>query len=343
MKRTVQFIFLFFLPLLSQQIYSSDSDKEPVTFSSERFVWDHTSFPPRLLSHELLDYQGTVILCTTYAYDGQDLVFIEVKDGTGEAISCQEMEYDSKTLSYKITFSSYADRLAHLLFGKSVLALMGYFNHPSEMGTYGHRELCSQVRITAINGILNLRDNVLNTIKFISEAHGGNNIHYIYYPTQGWSSDLMKSLLVKCGYLSQQSYELAETWKRLIEEMGGTEGGGLIIHYAHSIGGTNTLAARHLLTPEEQKMIRVITIGSATVIPNEGFESVRNFTSCRDGIYLLDPVGYTSNFFEQGSNVIYLGSHHGCPFVDHLLTGDTYHRLLEILGQEFLAAIKKAL
>lgn len=250
----------------------------------------------------------------------------------------QAIGYLKHQLSYKNYIQPYMDNIAQNFLGRTFLAACGYFNQPSQIGIYGQGEFYDKVRITAINGVFNLHEHVLHNINNISNAYGGVNIHYVYYPTKGLSPDLIKSFFIKCGYVSQQARQLAAIWKQLIQEMGGTEGGGLIIHYAHSIGGTNTHIAKKFLTPEEQKMIRVIAIGSATVIPDGGFESVQNYISRRDGVFLFDAVNYISSCFKKNSNVIYVGSLFGMPFIDHLLSGSTYTELIEKLGQEFLGS-----
>lgn len=242
-------------------------------------------------------------------------------------------------LSYSRYIRPHINQWAQKICGKTFLSMLGFFDDRPETGTYGKGELSDKVRITAINGILNLRNDIMETIQDLSSTHGNVNIHYVFYPTQGWGQDLLKATAIKLGHVSYQAEQLAETWKRLIHEMGGIEGGGLIIHYAHSIGGTNTYHAKSFLTPEEQRMIRVITVGSPTIIPSDGFESVRNYVSCRDGVTLFDPVGLINGLSAETSNVIYLGTFFGIPIIDHLLTSSTYKRLIEILGQEFLEAL----
>ena len=130
-----------------------------------------------------------------------------------------------------------------------------------------------------INGMLNTHFINQKNLEMISNSHGGCNVHYVYYATGGWTNDILKCGMSKAGIITPEAMQLAQMWCNLIEEMGGVDGGGKIIHYAHSIGGADTLIAKSLLTPEEQAMIDVITIGSATLIPNHGFNSVINYVS----------------------------------------------------------------
>lgn len=244
--------------------------------------------------------------------------------------------YLQDNFSYSKYVQTDVDYALESIFGVGFLKMAGYYPDKPDSGVHGKGDFCDGVRITYINGINNVRSDCMNTVNTISETHGGINIHFVLYPTEGWTRDLVMGLLAKLGFMSTQVNLLAETWKQLIQEMGGVESGGHIIHYAHSIGGTNTALARDLLTPEEQKMIRVITIGSATVVPNSGFHSVFNYISCRDGIYVLDPISYLKGFFQEDSSLIFLGSHLGIPFIDHLLSQETYRRLIEMFGRRFV-------
>ena len=241
------------------------------------------------------------------------------------------------------------DEVGKTVLGDSMYMLMGPYEAKTDVGCYGKGEISDKVRISFINGILNTQEMIKESLEYISAAHGGNNVHYVYPPSQGWTLDLSRAIAVKVashfGFVSTHSQLLAKLWKDLIAEMGGVDGGGVIIHYAHSLGGTETDRARDLLTPEEQKMIRVITIGSATIIRNKGFQSVTNMVSVNDGVssVLLDPVGHIHNYFNPESNVIFHSSFlTASPVwpIDHLMNGPTYGPILKDLGQKFLDEFK---
>lgn len=248
----------------------------------------------------------------------------------------------NKIIHHDLSYISYIKKeiegVAAHIFGKGFLQFSGYYgdNRPST-GCFGKEEINSKVRVTLINGILNVKNDFLENLRFFSETHGNTKIHYVFYPTEGWTRDMLSCLFVKMGFVSLQARMMAQTWKHLIEEMGGVEGGGTIIHYAHSIGATNTYVAKNLLSPAEQRMIRVITLGSPTIIPKSGsgFASVINYVSKRDGVCLLDPLGLLYGWLQQNSNVIFLGSVIGMPIVDHPLTTENYTEILKDLGKNF--------
>lgn len=207
---------------------------------------------------------------------------------------------------------------------------------PSESGIYGRGEASDKVRITHNNGIMNMPKDFPISLRLLAETHGGANIHYIFRPTQGFFSDLVQAFIAKLGYESSHVRQLAAMWKELIEEMGGPEGGGLILHYAHSLGGTDSYTAAQLLTPEERRMIRIYTFGSATMLSDDDFEGVFNFVSKRDGVCLFDIVGYLKGIFSQNSNVSFVGSLKGIPLIDHWLSWKTYTNVIKLLGVKFL-------
>jgi hypothetical protein len=188
---------------------------------------------------------------------------------------------------------------------------MGHSYERTEVSHYGERLVNDKVRVTFINGILTTRDDMLSNLELISESHGGVKVHYIFRPTEGWTWDISRAIMVKLafklGFRSMHAHLLAAQWRSLIHEMGGVNGGGTIIHYAHSLGGAETARARDLLTLEEQKMIRVITFGSATLIPNGGFQKVVNIISINDAVHYFDPVGHFRNYFDPNCNVQFHG------------------------------------
>lgn len=221
------------------------------------------------------------------------------------------------------------DFVAHQLFSNAWLAMLGYYNEDAGVHVVGSGELNNKVRVTIINGMLNMHEWAEYTALEVSKTHADINVHYVYRPTRGWMHDLIKATFCKFGYVSHEAQLLGQTWLRLIDEMGGPEGGGTIVHYAHSIGAADTYSARLFLSPEQQKMIKVISLGSPLVIPHEGFGSVINYISVRDGVRHLA-------LFAQKHNVVYLDSYWGVPVIDHLMNSGTYKTLIENLGRAFI-------
>ena len=232
--------------------------------------------------------------------------------------------------------------MLQFLMRPAVFRICGYHTHPARIGVHGTGEVSEKVRVTLINGILNYPRDQTKHLEMFSEFHGGVNIHDIFRPCEGWSVDMFRCAATKLGIISEQARTLAQKWKELIQEMGGPEGGGVIIHYAHSIGGTETDNAKRLMTPEELKMIRVFALASPTIIHNEGFQSAMNYVSMRDGVCYLDPVDYFSGPFLSNHNIVYLDTILGTPIVDHLITNPSYKTVIKRLGRRIRADVWKS-
>jgi hypothetical protein len=237
------------------------------------------------------------------------------------------------------------EKMGKTIFGEPTYLLMGPHYEETTIDCFGEREVSDKVRVTFVNGILNTHSLLHDSLDIISKSHGGVKIHYVFRPTEGWTWDITRAVVIKTtfclGFRSLHAHLLASLWRVLIQEMGGVEGGGTIVHYAHSLGGPETDRARELLTPEEQKMIRVVTFGSATMIRNEGFQYVVNHVAMNDGVssIFLEPFGFIRNMFDLDSNVRFHGEFFSSPYwpTDHLLNGDTYAPLIEKMGEEFVA------
>lgn len=254
--------------------------------------------------------------------------------------ACRSISRGVNNLVHHLSFSEHIrpsiDEAGKFLLGENFLQLSGYYQDTSEMGIHGNGEINDKVRITLINGILNARIDYKESIDLISETHGGANVHYIFDATQGFCWDILKGLFVKSGFISPQAYQIAEVWREMIDEMGGVGKGGMIYHYAHSLGGVHTKAALRLMTPEEKNMIRIFTFGSASLISDDSVNGVYNYVSVRDGICFLDPIEYVSGVLGFRKNIIPVGEWLGIPFIDHMLESSAYEEVIRMLGHHFV-------
>jgi len=240
----------------------------------------------------------------------------------------------------RLSFSKYIgpilDEIAQKIVGKTFLQMSGFYEAESKTGVHGKGEINDKLRITFVNGILNCREDFKKSLNLLSESHGGENIHYVFDATQGWSWDIFNCIFTKCGFVSPQAHRVAEMWKKMIHEMGGVAGNGIIYHYAHSLGGVHTQAALCLMQPEEKALIRIYTFGCPTVIVDKEVNHISNYFSVRDGVCLLDPIGLCGAFLYDNEDVIIVGDWLGIPFIDHLLLNSTYMSIIQKLGNEFL-------
>lgn len=231
----------------------------------------------------------------------------------------------------------YYEEYSKAILGDWTYTASGFYRYPQRIGIYGNGEINDKVRVSLVNGILNDPVDHMQNLDLFCDVHGGVNIHYVFRPYDGFTKDILRCTFVKAGWVSPQARELAKKWKELIAEMGGVGQGGLIIHYAHSIGGTDTYRARNLMTPEELKMIRVITIGSATLIPNLEFQNVINYTSIRDGVsQAFDILSYMWGFMDPETEVVYLDTIWGVPMIDHMIANPAYNVVVRESGAAFV-------
>lgn len=313
-------------------------DAEGNILNAEHLEWETGYAKPLLKCKVLKDGQGKVVVSETYEEDSKGNRVPQVSIQTQKLLKLYEKvdHFITENCAFPLDEQSTLIDLGQLFFGKMYHLMTGFYDHPMNSGVVGKGEVSDRVRITFINGILNSCEDCKENAGFLSEWHGGVNVHYIYRPTEGWSGDMISSAMVKLGYLTPQACEMVRVWRQLIDEMGGPKNGGTIIHYAHSIGGSETWNAKNMLTPEEKKMIHVITVGSPSMIHKNGLYSVDNYVSVRDGVCLLDPVGYIRGHFRDDAQVVFVGSWFGVPFVDHELSSTAYRTVILELGKKFV-------
>ena len=219
------------------------------------------------------------------------------------------------------------------LIGEGIITMSGLNLEDHSCGVVGQGEVNDKVRITFINGILNTEKKLLETAGVISKLHGNTNIHYTHSSTDGWSWDMIGSVLSKVGIISFQARYLAEDWKALIDEMGGTYEGGMIIHYAHSLGAADTWGALQLLSPEERRMIKVYTFGAPQIIEKDGLIDAINYISSQDGVGLIGILTGSDNYISLDP---FPSTRWVIPGCDHLIQQPTYFNQLTTLGLQFV-------
>lgn len=215
-----------------------------------------------------------------------------------------------------------------------------------DQGVVGAGEISSKLRVTFINGINSHLKDCISAAKLISRCHGNVNVHYLCNQSVGLVGDVINCFFVKMDMKPKSCFELASKWKQLIEDIGGVESGGKILHYSHSQGGMITDCAREFLSSEERKLIEVRTIGSPKLLHEGDFAKVTNYISVRDGVPMMDIPAYFHSdpfgdlrgcFLPGSSNVVFLGSwYDGWPLVDHTMGGETYQKIVMALGEKFI-------
>jgi RHS repeat-associated protein len=246
----------------------------------------------------------------------------------------RSITFASHRLDWIMEIRSQYETLFFSIMGRSWLRLMGYNLDPTSEETTGQGSLPQKARVTVINGILNGVLEAQRMARIVSQLHGNIPVYYVYSATHGFAGDILRGTFYKVGIVSEQSKILIKLWRRLIKEMGGINGGGVIWHYAHSLGATDTATALARLDPEERSMLRVATFGSPTILEADACAKVDNYISVHDAVPCLDPIRYFLALRNHDPHVHFLPSNTP-PLVDHGFSGNTYRTVLTILGKEF--------
>ena len=247
----------------------------------------------------------------------------------------KSITFSKSVLDWVGEFRSSFEDLIFSVIGRGQLKLAGYNPDHSDLGVAPGKAEPAKARITAINGILNGTEEITRSAAFISSTHGDVPVHYVYAATEGFTGDILRGVFSKAGFLTRPARMLVELWRSLLQEMGGAGGGGAIVHYAHSLGATDTLNALMAMTEAERRCIFVRTIGAPTFIPSDLCARVDHYISIKDGVPLIDVYRYFQSMWRSNPNVHFLPSDATMFFADHVIDCKTYRILLESLGQKF--------
>jgi RHS repeat-associated protein len=196
----------------------------------------------------------------------------------------------------------------------------------------GYGEVNSHTRVTMTTGIGNSRMNTASTAAMISRAHGNVNVHYTDWPTRGIARDIMRTFGGIFGQNRAIGKELVRNWRARISEMGGVDGGGSVIHLAHSGGCMNTIVALGMLSEEERKMITVHAFGSPSPLSGCQANRAYNYYNAIDPVSV--PARYGSGIDPREYNVEYLHGGFSTMF-NHGIATEPYRTKIDELGDDF--------
>lgn len=201
----------------------------------------------------------------------------------------------------------------------------------------------NDVHGTHINGInTSFAEAKQNATRF-SQHFGDIPVTLVYNPSQGIVSDLIECVLNHLGVRTAAVDLLSRTWRQILSEFQRINVHGTIPHSAHSQGGIITKLALEMLSPEERKHIHAYTFGSGSLFSSRWAGHVEHHVSVRDGVPYASSFRYGKALLRQmrgkDSNVRFIGSWWGVPFIDHGMAGATYGGALEKAGYEFAGTI----
>ncbi len=216
-------------------------------------------------------------------------------------------------------------------------------NHYKSERPYTHHIVGSSTRNdihgSYINGAnTSFKEAEANASRF--GRHFGNiPVTLVYNPSQGIVSDLVECILNQFGVRTAAVSQLAQTWRNILREFQSNNVHGIIPHGAHSQGGIITELALEMLSPEERSHLHVHTFGSGSLFSSRLAHSVSHHVSLRDGVPYVSPFRFMKSMLRhmrgKDSNVHFIGSPWGMPFIDHGISGGTYDEELHNQGGVF--------
>ncbi len=190
----------------------------------------------------------------------------------------------------------------------------------------GAPEMNNKTRSSFFNGIDNTYTDCSNGVNTISEELGGYRVHGTYNSSHGLFLDLWECIAQKLGLPTRSVKMALQNIKEQIAAVGGVGGGGHVFVQAHSQGGLILQRVLEQLSPEEKKMLDVVTYGSASIIKDRDLNYVRNYINSSDVIPMTDPINYFKARFSNEDHVVFMKSDPGVYFEHGFLTDGNYSK-----------------
>jgi len=223
--------------------------------------------------------------------------------------------------------------IAHLLRTGSLNSYQMEYSGPhSSTNRQGALAIDPKRAIGYVCGIKNLFDDAFNAALSISLKFGGMRVDYTYNATHGFISDICETACQKLGIPTNS----VKCCVKMVNDMfKGLDPDGRILLYGFSQGGQIIDGIRPYFSAEQLSRIDVVSLGSAKVISNEGFGSVRNYISSADFVtFITDPLGMIKSLFSDSHRVEFLSST-ALPFSGHELINDAYQDQITRDGYAF--------
>lgn len=186
--------------------------------------------------------------------------------------------------------------------------------------------------ICVVPGIENDNKSAEEFAQRVSKDYGNIPIYYLNNLTHGTIWDVAETGLQKAGVPTTSVVANVKMIEEMLDKVGPD---GQITIVAHSMGGQIVSGLRKYLTPEQLSQINVITLGSAKMIENGVFGSVKNYVCKRDFVpYITDPIGVIRGILGMGVNIQFI-DYDGDPFSAHFNNREPYSQALKIEGKSY--------
>lgn len=198
----------------------------------------------------------------------------------------------------------------------------------------GKGETSDKVRTMFTPGQLSRLKDARTFSELISGMHGGSNIHTTTNPTGGLLNDLGESIAYRTFNIETEVIvAFVNNARNLIDEMGGTEGGGTLRSLTFSQGAIIERVGSGLMSHQERQMLQCHDIAPGCINSTKMAGDVTSYVS------KFDPVPYTDirGMMSSNSNVQFLTPGPGAiPGMDHGIFNSTYRPVWERIGFQFI-------
>jgi RHS repeat-associated protein len=184
-------------------------------------------------------------------------------------------------------------------------------------------------KIGSINGMLNNTNSSAELGMMVSAGFGGMGVDFFVNQTHGPVVDLLKTGVLMLGIQNSTSESLANA---VLDELNAMGPDGALMLIGHSQGGQLISSLRYFLSQSQLRQIHVVTLGSATIVSQEGFGSAVNYVSMSDPIpFIADPIGIIKSCYNKNYDVRFIEP---TSIFDH--PAKNYQRVIDQEGAKFL-------
>jgi len=208
---------------------------------------------------------------------------------------------------------------------------MEHKTHSSCERMYG-KERNPKRAIVFVNGMNNTWDDAEFASERVSEYHGNIEIIRTFNAGHGVASGIAQTVVLALGIKTNSVQACVDTINTAFSLL---DSDGIIDLYGFSQGGRLIDRLRPYFTKEQLSRIHVTTLGSAKIIENYGFGSVRNYVNTSDLIpYIADPLGVIKSFVSNKYHLEFLPSDDffGCG---HSFMSNAYQQIIQRDGLEY--------
>jgi RHS repeat-associated protein len=215
----------------------------------------------------------------------------------------------------------------------STLAGIKHIPQKSQAFTVGDKNELKNTRTILTTGQLTFEDDSVGQTSILSQALDGEQVTCVYNSTHGLIRDTIESATGKIGINHQTVDLLVKQIRSAIQDLGGTDSSNIIYLIGWSQGGLTIDLARKQLTAAERRMIKVRTLGSASLFDCKDMD-VQHYVSSGDPIPWVSLFRRLKASFSNKTNIHVLKRQSKGFLPEHSFVAPTYREQLDKIGDE---------